>query len=231
MKTILFAGYPAKHELLLYMGKLLASLGARTLVVDATLRQSYKYIVPAIKDTHDLTEFEGFDVAFSLHTIHEAKSCLSQKDERLEAYDYILVDMDTEQHLHAWDKWHQQYLISGLDRVSLATNALMLEAYFSKESTGRFHTVVYPYVHGDVDESHIQSELQQYPAEWGETVTFLLDERDCEVGIKNQLYNRISMKGLSRHTRKSLASLCRLVSGEAAGNIRKAFRQAERRRG
>ena len=51
MKKIGFIGTFDKTDLLLYVAKMLQLLGHKVLVVDATLLQKTKYIVPSINPT------------------------------------------------------------------------------------------------------------------------------------------------------------------------------------
>jgi hypothetical protein len=230
LKTTLFAGYTMKHELLLYMGKILHHLGAKTLIVDATANQHYRNIVPVIQSRETLTEYDGFDVAFSLFSYEQAESRLREMNEQIEAYDYLLIDMDSSCHIHSWGSWDQCYLVTGLDRNSMTVNAAMLESLCTDEAFGQIHIVLYPFVECSVGLRDIKASLGHLPAEWGETFYFLLDERDYAVGISNQYCSRISLKGLSRHTKKGLSEMCRLISGEERSAVKKAIRLAERRK-
>lgn len=64
MKKIGFIGGFEKTDLVLYVAKILVETGNRVLVVDATIVQKARYIVPCISPTVNyITEYEGIDVA------------------------------------------------------------------------------------------------------------------------------------------------------------------------
>ena len=51
MKNIGFIGAFDKLDLLLYISKILNMLGKKVVIIDTTLEQKYKYIVPVINPT------------------------------------------------------------------------------------------------------------------------------------------------------------------------------------
>ena len=64
MKKIGFIGAYDKTDMLLHIAKILTALGIKTVVIDSTINQKAKYVVPVINPTTSyITEFEEFDVA------------------------------------------------------------------------------------------------------------------------------------------------------------------------
>ena len=64
MKKIGFVGAYDKKDLVLFIAKILTMLNEKVLIIDATIEQKTKYVVPAIKPAKTyVTEFEGFEVA------------------------------------------------------------------------------------------------------------------------------------------------------------------------
>ena len=67
MKTVGFIGGYDKTDLLLYVARILKATQKKVLLIDTTLNQKAKYVVPSISPTRTyITEFEGFDVAVRL---------------------------------------------------------------------------------------------------------------------------------------------------------------------
>ena len=67
MRRIGFIGSFDKTDVLIQVAKLLTIIGAKTVVIDSTINQKAKYVVPVINPTKTyITEFEGFDVAVRL---------------------------------------------------------------------------------------------------------------------------------------------------------------------
>ena len=64
MKKVGFIGAYDKTDLILYVAKILTVLGKKVLIVDSTITQKAKYIVPVLNPTMSyITEFEEMDVA------------------------------------------------------------------------------------------------------------------------------------------------------------------------
>lgn len=64
MNKIGFVGAFDKTDLLVQIAKIMTVLGKKVIVIDSTINQKAKYIIPVINPTTTyITEFEGFDVA------------------------------------------------------------------------------------------------------------------------------------------------------------------------
>lgn len=64
MEKIGFVGAYDKTDFIIYIAKILTVLGKRVLVIDSTINQKAKYIVPVINPTKSyITQYEDFDVA------------------------------------------------------------------------------------------------------------------------------------------------------------------------
>ena len=78
MKKIGFIGAYDKTDFILYLAKILVEMGKRVLMVDATLTQKAKYIVPVIKPSKTyVTEFEGIDIAVGFENFDSIKQYLA----------------------------------------------------------------------------------------------------------------------------------------------------------
>lgn len=67
MKTVGFIGGYDKLDLMLYIARILTLAEKKVLLIDASLLQKTKYVIPAISPTQSyVTEFEGFDVAIRI---------------------------------------------------------------------------------------------------------------------------------------------------------------------
>ena len=74
MRTVGFLGGYDKIDLLLYIARILSIAKKKVILIDATINQKAKYVVPSISPTRTyLTEFEGFDVAVGFKSIEEIK--------------------------------------------------------------------------------------------------------------------------------------------------------------
>ena len=63
MKNFGFIGAFDKLDLLLYIAKILNTYGKKIIIIDTTLEQKSKYIVPVISPTKSyITRFENIDI-------------------------------------------------------------------------------------------------------------------------------------------------------------------------
>ena len=64
MEKVGFIGAFDKTDMLVQLAKIMTALGKSVIVVDSTINQKAKYIIPVISPTTSyVTEFEGFDVS------------------------------------------------------------------------------------------------------------------------------------------------------------------------
>lgn len=84
MKKIGFIGAYDKTDLILYVAKAAVEVGKSVLVVDATVLQKARYIVPCIAPSkYYITEYEKIDVAVGFNNLEEIKKYLSVEELRL----------------------------------------------------------------------------------------------------------------------------------------------------
>lgn len=84
MKKIGFIGAYDKTDLILYVAKAAVEVGKTVLVIDATVLQKARYIVPCIAPSkYYITEYEKIDVAVGFNNLDEIKKYLSVEELRL----------------------------------------------------------------------------------------------------------------------------------------------------
>ena len=84
MKKIGFIGAYDKTDLILYVAKAAVEAGKSVLVIDATVLQKARYIVPCIAPSkYYITEYEKIDVAVGFNNLDEIKKYLSVEELRL----------------------------------------------------------------------------------------------------------------------------------------------------
>ena len=93
MKKVGFIGAYDKTDLILYIGRILTVLGKKVLIVDSTITQKAKYIVPVLNPTMSyITEFEEMDVAVGFNDIQGIAEYLNKPIGQLE-YDFAILDI------------------------------------------------------------------------------------------------------------------------------------------
>ena len=74
MKKIGFIGAYDKTDFILYVAKILVEMGKKVILIDGTLTQKAKYIIPVIKPSKSyVTEFEGIDIAVGFENFNNIK--------------------------------------------------------------------------------------------------------------------------------------------------------------
>ena len=120
MKKIGFIGAYDKIDLILYIAKVIAEMGSKVLVIDATITQKTRYVVPCIAPSKCyITEYENIDVAVGFKDFNEIKKYLSVEENL--PYDVILLDIDSNSNFKEFDmlKAHKNFFVTGFDSYSL----------------------------------------------------------------------------------------------------------------
>ena len=96
MKKIGFIGAYDKTDIILSVAKVLTIARKKVLVIDNTITQKCKYVVPVINPTKTyVTTYENIDIAVGFKNLDELKQYLGlEENEKLE-YDYVIVDTDS----------------------------------------------------------------------------------------------------------------------------------------
>lgn len=119
MDVIGFIGVYDKTDLLINVAKILTTMKKRVLIVDTTIEQKTKYVVPAINPTASyVTNFEEFDVAVGFNNLEQIKQYLGEDELQ---YDIALVNVDFVEALGKFEilKAKRNFFVTGFDLYSL----------------------------------------------------------------------------------------------------------------
>lgn len=122
MKKIGFIGAYDKTDLLLNIAKILTTLDKKVIIVDSTLNQKAKYVVPVINPTVTyITNFEDIDVAVGFNDIETIEEYLGIPDKNDLPYDIMLVDADAEKCIENFglSEAEKNYFVTAFDLFSL----------------------------------------------------------------------------------------------------------------
>lgn len=98
MKKVGFIGAADKTDLIVYVAKVLELIGEKVLVVDTTIMQKTKYVVPSISPTKTyITDFDNVDYAVGFESTEDLARYLGVNNIDGIDYDYMLIDIDQEQ--------------------------------------------------------------------------------------------------------------------------------------
>ncbi len=119
MKKVGFIGAYDKTDLIIYIAKILTVLDKKVLIIDATINQKSKYVVPAINPTNTyITEFEDIDIAVGFNDYEHILQYLGSDE--LD-YEYILINTDNEEGIKGFELQvaFKNYFVTSFDNYSL----------------------------------------------------------------------------------------------------------------
>ena len=231
MKTIGFIGAYDKTDFIIYVAKALTLLEKKVLVVDNTITQKARYIVPVINPTKSyVTEFEGIDVSVGFQNYEEIKRYLGiQEDKELE-YDIVLVDIDNAQNFEKFEmKWsYRNYFVTSFDLYSLKRG---LEIVNELKEPTKLTKILFAKDILKEDDDYLNYISLGTKAIWNEEyIVYLpIDNGDQSTIIENQRVSKIGIKKLSSQYRESLYYIVEdIVEDIPSQQIRKIFKQLER---
>lgn len=229
MKTVGFIGTYDKIDLLLNLAKILTTMKYKVLIVDSTINQKAKYIVPAINPTISyITYFEDIDVAVGFNNIDEIKKYAGITDLDL-PYDYIFVDADTAEkieqfHLEETDK---NYFVTSFDVYSLKKGMEILSGLKVPISMTK---VLYAKEILKEDDDYLNFISLGYKIIWNEErIYFPIENGDLSVIMENQRVQKIKFRKLSVQYKDSLSFIAQqILNQKNDSNVRRAIKIIER---
>lgn len=232
MKKIAFIGSYDKTDFLLYIAKIVTALGKKVLIVDATIMQKAKYIVPVIRPTTTyITEFENIDVAVGFSDMDEIRGYLGLASENEFEYDYAILDIDTYQGYTNFNAKEaiKKYFVTSFDVYSLKRG---IEALSGLEEKIVLTKVLFSKDMLREEDEYLEFLAMGCKIEWEKEKIYLPFERgDQSVIIQNQRTSKINFRNLSSQYKDGLIFLAEGIlesDGIAGGEIRKTVRKIEK---
>ena len=213
MEQIGFIGFYDKKDILLNIGKIYSCIGKRTLVVDATMMQRMRYIVPNVSANHSITyvsEYEGTDVAVGFMNLGQIAQYLGANQLN---YDFVIIDSDNIQTMYSfmipnmkkifyvtsYDKFEvekSKELFANINRPMILTKVAISSNLNADESNFLVHTLENNYIKFDKDKE----------------VLFEDSDKNRAVILQSQLVNEISFKKFTNTYKDSLEYITALIS-------------------
>lgn len=232
MKKIHVFGAVDKTSLLLTMSKTIAAMGKKLLLVDDTLRALYRYCVPKLDEQDKLVEYDGFDILSDCNSWDEALEIINNQNEKIERYDYVLIDSDNQLNVAGWGPADKHILLYNFERPTQAMNKEILTAFFQEKQTELLPIIKinYPFLKCHVDENFIRGEYDSLPIAWekGDSFEIDFDEMEYRLKINNQYETKLKLKGISNHTKNTVIDVLEQITGEQRKEILAAFKRAQK---
>ena len=227
METIGFIGAYDKTDLILNLSKILTMMGKKVLVIDSTINQKAKYVVPFINPTTSyITNFEEIDVAVGFDKIKKIKEYLGVEEL---TYDILLVDADTTQIIEEFNliKAKKNFFVTAFDLYSLKRGLEILsglsepieltKVLFSKEMLKE-------------EDEYLDFLSLDCKVVWSEyKIFFPLENGDSSVLMENQRAQKIKFRRLSAQYKDGLIYIIQEMLDKVSENaIRKIVKTIEK---
>jgi len=227
MEIIGFIGAYDKTDMLLNVAKILTVMKNRVLIVDSTINQKAKYVVPAIKpESTYITSFEDIDVAVGFNSIEEIKNQINTTQL---PYDYLLVDTDTENKIQGFnlETASKNFFVTAFDLYSLKRGMEILNQL--KRPINLMKILFSEKILKDDDE-YLNYISLDYKVTWqSEKIYFPIENGDLTVLAENQRVQKIKFKRLSVQYKDALNSIVQtILNEENDSDIRKIIKKIEK---
>lgn len=205
MKKIGFVGAYDKTDIILSIAKILAITNKKVLVLDNTITQKCKYVVPVINPTKSyITTYEGIDVAVGFENIERLRQYLSLEDNENMEYDFFLIDTDSFEGLSTFSlqSADRNYFVTSFDTYSLRKG---VEVLSQLGVPTRFTRIFYSKDMLKEEEDYFDYLALGLKAMWNEEkLYFPLENGDLPAIMENQRIEKIKLKNLSSEYKENI---------------------------
>lgn len=228
MKKIGFIGAYDKTDMLLNIAKILTTMSKKVLIIDSTINQRARYVVPAINPTISyVTFFEDIDVAIGFNRMEEIEKYLGTVGTL--PYDIVLIDADTEEKIREFNLVDAEanYFVTAFDMYSLKKGLEILEylnvpieltkVYFTEKALKE-------------DDDYLNYLSRGYKIIWKtDIIYFPIENGDGTVIAENQRTQKIKFKKLSISYKEALTFVTQqILNDNTDSNVRRAVKTIER---
>lgn len=204
LEQIAFIGTYDKKDLILNIAKVLTECGLKVLVVDATLMQRLKYIVPKISNNSItyISEYLGIDVALGFINLNGIAQYLGNASNI--PYDYVIIDTDNIQTMNSFmvDKSKKIYVVTSYEQYELRRTIELLKYYNRPIEVTK---VVFSADLENNQEEYFNKLLSETPVILKKDIVEYADTtQDRKVTLQNQLMGDLSLYHYSSTYKDSL---------------------------
>ncbi len=232
MKKIAFIGSYDKTDFLLYVAKIMTLIGKKILIIDSTITQKAKYVVPVIKPVRTyITEFESIDVAIGFSNMTELRNHLGITTDDQMPYDYALLDIDTFIGYCAFEAKDtiKKYFVTSFDVYSLRRG---IEVLASLQEPINITKVLFSRDMLKEEDEYLEYLAIGCKINWEkEKIYFPFDRGDQSTIIENQRTAKINFRNLSAQYKDGLIFLTDgILESEGINDteVRKTVRKIEK---
>ncbi len=213
MEQVGFIGAYDKKDLLINIAKVLTNLNKKVLIVDATMMQRFRYIVPRIANAKNniyISDYLGVDVALGFMNFNGIMQYLGQELN----YDYALIDTDNIQTLNSFmlPKITKNFFVTSYDEYELQRG---LEIFKFLMQPMQVYKVIYSANINNKEESYLNHLVEGTNITWKkEKIEFADTVNDRKAILDDQISKEVNLKKFSGTYKDSLEYLISLMVGE-----------------
>lgn len=228
MEKINFIGAYDKTDSIMYIAKILTEMKKKVIIVDATLTQKSKYVIPTVENKNEyITNYSNIDFAIGFTNYNDIKTYLGMPQSAAFTYDYMLIDIDNSDLLNNFDVYSSKktYFVTSFDLYALKKGVEVLKRLSLPVEITK---VYFSNLMSQTEDDYFNYIATGCRVKWNQDkIYFPLLNEDLDVIKENQRLSKIRFKGLSNEYKTSLMEWTQDICGDSNG-VKKACRQIER---
>ena len=228
MEKINFIGAYDKTDSIMYIAKILTEMKKKVIIVDATITQKTKYIIPTIDSRSEyIANYANIDFAIGFTNYNDIKTYLGMPQSAAFTYDYMLIDIDNSDLLNNFDVYSSKknYFVTSFDLYALKKGVEVLKRLSLPVEIMK---VYFSNLMSQSEDDYFNYIATGCRVKWNQDkIYFPLLNEDLDVIKENQRLSKIRFKGLSNEYKTSLMEWTQDICGVSNG-VKKACRQIER---
>ena len=228
MEKINFIGAYDKTDSIMYIAKILTEMKKKVIIVDATITQKTKYVIPTIDNRSEyIANYANIDFAIGFTNYNDIKTYLGMPQSAAFTYDYMLIDIDNSDLLNNFDVYSSKknYFVTTFDLYALKKGVEVLKRLSLPVEIMK---VYFSNLMSQSEDDYFNYIATGCRVKWNQDkIYFPLLNEDLDVIKENQRLSKIRFKGLSNEYKTSLMEWTQDICGDSNG-VKKACRQIER---
>ena len=228
MEKINFIGAYDKTDSIMYIAKILTEMKKKVIIVDATITQKSKYVIPTVENKNEyITNYSNIDFAIGFTNYNDIKTYLGMPQSAAFTYDYMLIDIDNSDLLNNFDVYSSKktYFVTSFDIYAIKKGVEVLKRLSLPVEITK---VYFSNLMSQTEDDYFNYIATGCRVKWNQDkIYFPLLNEDLDVIKENQRLSKIRFKGLSNEYKTSLMEWTQDICGDSNG-VKKACRQIER---
>ena len=234
MQVVGMYGYVDKCDAVMSIARVMNIMDKSILVIDATLDDKYKYIVPAISnDEKYITQYSEIDFAVGFKSYSELSEYLTEKNIDLERYSYVFIDIETAEKYEKFVELavNKSYMFISTNVLSVNKTGELVKKMreLNEDKMLEFSKVLYRAYISRASNTYMESKINEYNINWSsEVYDISIDEQDTMASIDSQFSGLIDVR---KHTKAYIYMISEFVAKLLGDeNSKEIMKQIKRRK-